>query len=82
MMDLLKRLPDMPDADLGTLGINAERLVLTGSPKQKAAAQAALPAIQEELALRQARKAAETAAKGTGRGRRKAVPSAAPAEPA
>lgn len=72
-MDVLKRLPDLPDADLGTLGVNAQRLALSGNPKQKLAAQAALPAIQEELAVRQARKAAETAAKGTGRGRRKAV---------
>ncbi len=78
-MDLLKRLPDMPDADLDTLGANAERLALSGNPKQKTAAQAALPAIQEERATRQARKAAETAAKGTGRGRRKAV--AVPATP-
>ncbi|CAO3428570.1 hypothetical protein [Azospirillum doebereinerae] len=73
-MDLLKRLPDMADADLGTLGANAERLALNGNAKQKTAAQAALPAIQEELATRQARKAAATAAtKAAGRGRRKAA---------
>ncbi|RUQ69792.1 hypothetical protein EJ913_14940 [Azospirillum doebereinerae] len=73
-MDLLKRLPDMADADLGTLGANAERLALNGNAKQKTAAQAALPAIQEELAVRQARKAAATAAtKAAGRGRRKAA---------
>jgi len=73
-MDLLKRLPDMADADLGTLGVNAERLALNGNAKQKTAAQAVLPAIQEELAVRQARKAAATAAtKAAGRGRRKAA---------
>lgn len=84
-MDLLKRLPDLPDADLGTLGINAERLALSGNAKQKTAAQAMLPAIQEELAARQARKAAATAAtRAAGRGRRKApvAVAAAASEPA
>lgn len=80
MMDLMKRLPDLADADLGILGANATRLALSGTAKQKTAAQAALPAIQEELAARQAKKAAETAAKGT-RSRRKAPVAATAAQP-
>lgn len=56
MMDLVTKLPGMAEDALVTLGANAERLVQTGTPKQKTAATAVLPAIQAEIASRRAAK--------------------------
>lgn len=58
-MDLVAKLPEMAEDALATLGANAERLVQTGSPKQQKAAIALLPAIQAEIAERQAKKLAQ-----------------------
>jgi len=58
-MTLLDKLPDMADAALDTLGANAERLALSGTPKQRKEAQSVLPAIQAEISARRERKAAE-----------------------
>lgn len=52
MIDLIDRLPGMADTDLTTLASNAERLALNGTPKQRTAADAALPAIRAEVAAR------------------------------
>jgi len=56
MMDLVAKLPGMAEDALANLGANAERLVQTGTPKQKTAATAVLPAIQAEIASRRAAK--------------------------
>lgn len=58
-MTLLEKLPDMADDALGTLGANAERLAVSGTPKQMKEALAILPAIQAEITARRERKAAE-----------------------
>ena len=58
MIDLIERLPAMADADLTTLASNAERLALSGTPKQRTAADAALPAIRAEVAARKEKLAA------------------------
>jgi len=60
-MDLIEKLPGMTDDDLGTLISNAERLAQTGTPKQQAAAQAMLPAIQAEAVRRRDLKPAKRA---------------------
>ena len=59
-MDMLDKLPAMPDDGLKTLLANAQRLETVGSPAQRASATALLPAIEAELA---ARKAAKQSAK-------------------
>lgn len=61
-MDMLAKLPEMAEDALTTLGVNAERLVQTGTPKQQKAATALLPAIQAEIAARRVKKLAETSA--------------------
>jgi hypothetical protein len=53
-MDIQAKLPDMTDEALATLGANAERLARLGSPSQKSAASALLPAIDAELGSRRA----------------------------
>lgn len=58
MIDLIDRLPGMTDTDLTTLATNAERLALSGTPKQRTAADAALPAIRAEVAARKEKLAA------------------------
>ncbi|CBS89853.1 conserved protein of unknown function (plasmid) [Azospirillum lipoferum 4B] len=58
MIDLIDRLPGMADTDLTTLATNAERLALSGTPKQRTAADAALPAIRAEVAARKEKLAA------------------------
>ncbi|HEY0835497.1 MAG TPA: hypothetical protein VGE72_16460 [Azospirillum sp.] len=58
-MDMVPKLPAMAEDALATLGANAERLVQSGTPKQRLAATALLPAIQAEIASRQAKKLAE-----------------------
>jgi hypothetical protein len=72
-MDILEKLPALPEDGLKTLLANAQRLESIGSPAQRASASALLPAIEAEL---QARKAARQAAKAPAvrppsRGRRK-----------
>jgi hypothetical protein len=62
MMDLVTKLPGMAEDALTTLGANAERLLQTGTPKQKTAATALLPAIQAEIASRRAMKLTEASA--------------------
>ena len=52
IMDLIARLPQMEDAGLATLHQNAERLQQTGTPAQKNAAKALMPALEAELAGR------------------------------
>lgn len=53
---LLARLPELPDDDLRTLSMNAERLERFGTAGQKAQAAAMLPAIRAALAERAAAK--------------------------
>ncbi|ROP99967.1 hypothetical protein EDC65_1762 [Stella humosa] len=53
---LLARLPQLPDDDLQTLSMNAERLEQNGTAGQKAQAAAMLPAIRAALAERAAAK--------------------------
>ena len=53
---LLARLPQLPDDDLRTLSVNAERLEQSGTAGQKAQAAAMLPAIRAALAERAALK--------------------------
>lgn len=63
MMDLVTKLPGMAEDALANLGANAERLAQTGTPKQKTAATAVLPAIQAEIASRRATKLEASAAR-------------------
>jgi hypothetical protein len=62
-MDLVAKLPAMEAAALANLRENAERLKLSGTNAQRSAATALLPAIEAELANRQAAKLAASAAK-------------------
>ena len=57
-MDLVAKLPSIEDAGLAVLHENAERLERTGTPAQRSAASALIPAIEAELAARRAAKAA------------------------
>ena len=57
-MDLIGRRPSMEDKALVVLHENAERLEQTGTPAQKNAAAALLPALQAELAGRREAKLA------------------------
>lgn len=53
---MLEKLPGMDDKVLKALRDNAERLEIVGTPAQKAGAAILLPAIDDELAKRQALK--------------------------
>lgn len=55
-MDILEKLPAMPDEALNNLRANAVRLEQVGSPAQRSAASDLLPAIEAELSARQAAK--------------------------
>ena len=55
-MDILAKIPTMPDDALGNLYANAERLQRAGSPGQRTEAAALLPALKAELSVRQAAK--------------------------
>lgn len=55
-MNIVEKLPTLPDDALSTLCANAERLQRAGSPTQRASAAGLLPAIKVELAVRQAAK--------------------------
>ncbi|PWC40912.1 hypothetical protein [Azospirillum sp. TSO35-2] len=76
--ELIDRLPGMVDADLSTLVANAERLARAGTPKQQKAAQAALPAIQAEVAARQEKLAANPPKRAPRASRKAAAPPPAP----
>jgi hypothetical protein len=56
MTDVAAKLPDMADTELTVLHANAERLERTGTPVQRTAASALIPAIQAELTARRAAK--------------------------
>jgi len=62
-MDLVAKLPSLEAAALANLHANAERLKQSGTSAQRSAATALLPAIETELANRQAAKLAAAAAK-------------------
>lgn len=62
-MDLVAKLPSMEAPALAVLRENAERLQHSGTGAQRSAAAALLPAIDVELANRQAAKLAAAAAK-------------------
>ncbi|WP_207459697.1 hypothetical protein [Azospirillum sp. SYSU D00513] len=51
-MDLVEKLPAMTDVALSNLQDNATRLSKSGTVKQKAAAEALLPAVQAEITSR------------------------------
>ena len=59
-MDILAKVPAMPDDALGNLRANAERLALKGRPQRSQAA-ALIPALEAELSGRQAAKLERTA---------------------
>jgi len=71
-MDLVAKLPAMEAAALANLHENAERLKQSGTNAQRNAATALLPAIEAELANRQAAKLAAAAAKRAAKGAAKA----------
>ena len=55
IVDLHDRVPGMTDEALGTLHANALRLVQSGTERQRASADALMPAIESELAARHAK---------------------------
>jgi hypothetical protein len=55
-MSMLEKLPALEPAALASLHANAVRLEQAGSPAQRASARQLLPAIEAELATRQAAK--------------------------
>jgi hypothetical protein len=57
-VDLVAKLPSLEDSGLAALHENAERLQQTGTPAQKTAASALVPAIEAELAARREAKLA------------------------
>ncbi len=60
-MDILAKIPAMPDDALGNLCANAERLARTGSLLQRTQAADLIPALKAELSVRQAAKLERTA---------------------
>ena len=60
-MDILAKVPAMPDDALGTLHANAERLRRAWSQAQRSETAALLPALEAELAARRAAKRERTA---------------------
>lgn len=82
-MNLVAKLPSLEDVGLAALHENAERLEQTGTPAQKSAASALLPAIEAELQARRAAKLARQAAARKGAKRpatKRSAKAAAPAE--
>ncbi len=61
-MTLIERLPSMADDALGVLHANAVRLGASGSAAQRASAVALLPALEAEIAARDAAKTQRKAA--------------------
>ena len=78
-MPLLERLPLLDDAELTNLWNNARRLIESGPERQRDSAIALMPAIEQELARREAARKA-TIAKRAAERRRSA--GRAPAQPA
>ena len=76
-MNMLERIPEMTDQELATLHGNAQRLESAGAPAQQKAAAEMLPAINAELAEREARKPKK--AVKTAKPRKTAAKKAAPA---
>ena len=60
-MDILAKIPAMPDDALGNLCANAERLARTGSHLQRSQATDLIPALKAELQVRQVAKLERTA---------------------
>lgn len=82
-MNLVAKLPSLEDVGLAALHENAERLEQTGTPAQKSAASALLPAIEAELQARRAAKLARQAAARKGAKRpatKRSAKAAAPTE--
>ena len=63
VVDLRSRIPQMDDDALMTLLANARRLLTSGSKQQQTSATDLIPALETELAARQAVKAEAAAAK-------------------
>ena len=59
IVDLHDRVPGMTDDALGTLHANAVRLAQSGNERQRASADALMPAIEAELAGRRAKALAD-----------------------
>lgn len=74
-MDLMEKLPTLPDAGLAALRENATRLEQSGTPAQQDAATALIPAIEAELEARRQAKSARLREAAAARR------SAAPAKP-
>lgn len=55
IVDLQDRVPGMTDDALTTLRVNAQRLLLSGNERERTSANALMPAIESELALREAK---------------------------
>lgn len=85
-MEIIAKLPTLDDASLSTLHDNAERLLRIGTKTQQANANAAIPAIEAELAARReakvskAKASAEAKRAATRERKRKAVLEAATTE--
>ena len=60
-MDILTKIPAMPDEALRNLCANAERLAQTGSRQQRSQAADLIPALKAELQVRQVAKLERTA---------------------
>jgi hypothetical protein len=60
-MDILAKIPAMPDDALRNLCASAERLALTGSRLQRSQAADLIPALKAELQVRQVAKLERTA---------------------
>ncbi|NJO67451.1 MAG: hypothetical protein HC826_00135 [Rhodospirillales bacterium] len=61
-MNIATKVPSMDDRDLTILLANSKRLIDAGTPVQQAAASELMPAIEAELASRNAAKIKEKAA--------------------
>lgn len=62
-MSLIDKIPAMDDAALVNLLANARRLAETGAASQQAQAAEILPALEEQVAIRKARKLEAAAAR-------------------
>jgi len=70
-MGIIAKLPSLDDASLVVLQGNAERLIRIGTKSQQADANAAMPAIEAEIAAR--REAKVSKAKATAAAKREAA---------
>ena len=81
IVDLHDRVPGMSDAELGTLHANAVRLAQSGNERQRASADALMPAIETELAERHAKALANPPVRKRRAPTKKVAKVVAPAEP-